>query len=222
MQTSETIGALATALAIAQATIGGAVKDKINPAFKSKYADLSAVWEAWQAVGPAQGLGVVQMPGAMDAGRVSLTTILTHKSGEWISETLTIPVTKADAQGYGSALTYARRYALSALAGIAPEDDDGNAAVAKSAPRVVPNNTNPEPKDPGGAEDLTAKWSAWAKTEATKIGQGEFDRAALAAWDADNRKYFTRCENNAPGEFEILMTTIEMRHSALDALSAAA
>jgi hypothetical protein len=151
MQTSETIGALATALATAQATIGGAVKDKVNPAFKSKYADLSAVWEAWQAVGPAQGLGVVQMPGAMTEGRVSLTTLLTHKSGEWISETLTIPVTKADAQGYGSALTYARRYALSALAGIAPEDDDGNAAVRQPG---RPANEQAAPSRPIAADEL--------------------------------------------------------------------
>jgi len=99
---------------------------------------------------------------------------------------------------------------------------DKTQANVETAPREVPNNTNPSAGDPGGSDDLAKKWSAWAKAEAAKIGQGEFDRAALAAWDADNRKYFTRCENNSPGEFEILMTTIEMRHSALDALSAAA
>ena len=152
MQMSETIGALATALAAAQATIGGAVKDRVNPAFKSKYADLSSVWDAWQQVGPAQGLGVVQLPGEMVDGKVTLTTVLTHKSGEWMRETLSIPVTKQDAQGYGSALTYARRYGLSALVGIAPEDDDGNASV-KPGPRPVQNEA---PSPPISAEQLSA------------------------------------------------------------------
>ena len=99
---------------------------------------------------------------------------------------------------------------------------DKTQANVEPAPREVPNNTNPSAGDPGGSDDLAKKWSAWAKTEAAKIGQGEFDREAMATWDASNRKYFTRCENNAPGEFEILMTTVEMRLAALDALSAAA
>lgn len=134
MEQSESIAALAGALALAQLEIGGAVKGKSNPAFKSKYADLSSVWDAWQAVGPAQGLAVIQLPGAYVDGRVTMTTIIAHKSGEWLRETLSIPLSKQDAQGYGSALTYARRYALAAFVGIAPEDDDGNAAVAQSAP----------------------------------------------------------------------------------------
>ena len=127
---SPTIGALSTALATAQATIAGAAKDRVNPAFKSSYATLASVFDAWQAVGPAQGLSVTQLPGAIVEGKVTLTTILAHKSGEWMRETLSIPVTKQDAQGYGSALTYARRYALAAFVGVCPDDDDGNAAVA--------------------------------------------------------------------------------------------
>ena len=127
---SPTIGAIMSALAITQATIGGAVKGKVNPAFKSKYADLASVWEAWQEAGPPNDLAVTQWNGAVIDGRVEITTMLGHKSGEWIRETALIPVSKADAQGYVSAVTYGRRCALSALAGIAPEDDDGNAAVA--------------------------------------------------------------------------------------------
>lgn len=133
MERSETIGALASALALAQFEIGGAIKGNVNPAFKSKYADLASIWTAWQSVGPAQGLAIVQTPGAWASGAVSLTTTLVHKSGEYISEVLTIPLSKQDAQGYGSALTYARRYALAAFVGIAPEDDDANAAVQGSS-----------------------------------------------------------------------------------------
>jgi hypothetical protein len=128
MDMSETIGAIAGALAEAQATIGGAIKGKVNPAFKSKYADLASVWEAWQAVGPAQGLAVAQFAGPFVDGKVRVTSMLMHKSGEWMRETSDVPVSKVDAQGYVSATTYARRCALSALVGVCPEDDDGAAA----------------------------------------------------------------------------------------------
>jgi ERF superfamily protein len=128
MQKSDTITALAGALAAAQSEIEGAKKDSTNPHFRSKYADLGAVWDACRGPLTKHGLAVVQFPRS-ENGCVLVETILTHKSGEWMSETLALPVSKQDAQGYGSAMTYARRYSLMAVAGIAPEDDDGNAAV---------------------------------------------------------------------------------------------
>lgn len=160
MDMTDSIANLAAALATVQASIEGAEKDRSNPAFKSKYATLASVWEAWQAVGPKQGLSLVQLPGAMTDGKVTLTTMMLHKSGEWMRETLTIPVTKPDAQGYGSALTYARRYALAAFAGIAPEDDDGNGCVSRDPPK--PQSTEP----PQG-------WSAWALEFAAVIDRCE-------------------------------------------------
>jgi hypothetical protein len=140
VEMSETIADLATALAKAQATIGGAIKGKVNPAFKSKYADLASVWDAWQAVGPAHDLSIAQFPGPFVDGRVRVTTMLMHKSGQWLRETSDVPVSKVDAQGYVSATTYARRCALSAMVGIAPEDDDGNAAVAHRGASTGPVN----------------------------------------------------------------------------------
>jgi hypothetical protein len=128
MNRSETIKELATALSKAQAAMKGAAKDSENPHFRSKYADLSSVWEACREALTANGLSVVQAPRAIEAG-IEVETMLMHTSGEWISETLALPVQKADAQGFGSALTYCRRYGLSAMVGIAPEDDDGNAAA---------------------------------------------------------------------------------------------
>ncbi len=144
IETSETIADLAAAMAVAQTSIEGALKDSNNPHFKSKYADLSAVWSAWQKVGPANGLSVMQFPGECESGRMEMTTLLAHKSGQWIKAALSIPLSKVDAQGYGSATTYARRYALAAAVGIAPEDDDGNAA------------SNPK----GAANDAPAKREA--------------------------------------------------------------
>lgn len=132
MEMSESITELAVALAKAQAMIEGAEKGKTNPAFKSKYADLSSVWNACREALTTNGLSVVQAPGAMIENRMTLTTVLLHSSGQWMRETLSIPLTKADAQGYGSATTYARRYALAAFVGVSPEDDDGNAASVVS------------------------------------------------------------------------------------------
>lgn len=137
IETSAEIAALAEAMAKAQAKLEGAVKDSNNPHFKSKYADLASVWNAWKDCGPANGIAVMQFPGECADGRMQMTTLVTHSSGQWIRSTLSIPLGKVDAQGYGSATTYARRYALAAAVGIAPEDDDGNAA---SKPNGVAND----------------------------------------------------------------------------------
>lgn len=137
MEKSESIAAFAKSMAVVQAGIGGAVKGKSNPAFKSKYADLSAVWETWQEIGPANGFSVMQFPGAYDpdAKTMGMDQIVMHSSGEWVQSHLSIPLSKVDAQAYGSATTYARRYSLSAAVGICPEDDDGNAASQKGPSR---------------------------------------------------------------------------------------
>jgi hypothetical protein len=136
---SENIAALSASLAKAQGQIDGAVKGKENPHFKSKYADLSAVWEACREALTANGLAVIQSPGPIAEGRLEMTTMLVHSSGEWIRGALTIPLGKVDAQAYGSAVTYARRYALSAFVGVSPDDDDGVAATkAKPSPTRAP------------------------------------------------------------------------------------
>jgi len=130
MDKSETITELAKALAKAQGQIKPAIKDSENPHFRSKYADLSSVWDACRKPLTDNGLSVVQMPtDAPTPDSVALTTLLLHTSGEYISSTVSAPLTKKDAQAIGSALTYLRRYALSAIIGVvADDDDDGNAA----------------------------------------------------------------------------------------------
>lgn len=135
MNRSESINEIAAALAKAQAKIEGAVKGHINPAFRSKYADLGAVWDAIREPLTANGLAVMQQLTTDEAG-ISCTTLLTHASGQWIEfAPLTVPLAKRDGHGVGSAATYCRRYSLQAAVGIAPIDDDGNAAVA-SAPAI--------------------------------------------------------------------------------------
>ena len=130
MQTSEQINEIAAAIAKAQSQIAGATKDKTNPHYRSKYADLASVWEACRGALTQNGLGVVQMTRFSEKDEVIVVTRLLHSSGQWLQGELNLPVSKADAQGFGSALSYARRYALAAAVGVAPEDDDGNLAAA--------------------------------------------------------------------------------------------
>jgi hypothetical protein len=162
---SETITELAKALAKAQGQISPALKDSENPHFRSKYADLSSVWAACRKPLTDNGLSVVQMPvDAPTPGSVALTTLLLHTSGEYISSTVSAPLTKQDAQGIGSALTYLRRYALSAIIGVvADDDDDGNAAsrpqaTSYSAPRQQAEARPQAPQKP--AQQATAPQSA--------------------------------------------------------------
>jgi hypothetical protein len=135
---SESLKELGGAMCKAQASIKGALKDSSNPFFKSKYADLSSVVEAIRTPLSDNGLSYIQVShDAKDAACIE--TVILHSSGEWFScGPVSVPVSKADAQGFGSAMTYARRYSLSAAFGVAPEDDDGNEA-AKSPPKIAQN-----------------------------------------------------------------------------------
>jgi len=134
MQMSDTIAALATALAAAQGEIEDATKAGINPHFKSRYADLAAVRAVIRAPLAKHGLSIIQLPRAQN-GVVEVDTMLIHKSGEHISETLRMPVAQMNAHGIGSAITYARRYGLMSILCLAADDDDGNAAVAPMVTR---------------------------------------------------------------------------------------
>ena len=119
---------IATAMVKAQKEFGPALKSSTNPHFRSKYADLAACVEAVIDALNNNGIALIQKCHESDTG-VNVETLLLHESGESLScGVLHVPASKQDPQGYGSALTYARRYSLMAACGIAPEDDDGNAA----------------------------------------------------------------------------------------------
>lgn len=138
MNKSENIGELTKALVQVQAKLQPAVKDAKNPFFKSNYADINAVWASCRDLLTQNGLAVIQTTSPVE-NAVIVETILAHTSGEWIGGELLLPLTKADAQGVGSAITYGRRYGLAAIVGIvADEDDDGNAAArnGSAAPKT--------------------------------------------------------------------------------------
>jgi len=137
MKMSESITAIAPALVKAQALIEDAVKDSANPAFKSKYADLSAVLAVIREPMAMNDLCVLQSPARAEGG-VEVETLILHKSGEWISQNCFIPINKWDAHGTGSGITYGRRYGLMSIFCIGTEDDDGNTAVERpAAPKQI-------------------------------------------------------------------------------------
>lgn len=141
---SESIDKLAVALSKAQAAFSPVKKDADNPFFKSKYADLAGIWEAIRKPLADNGLAILQEPAGLN-GHIKLATTLVHSSGQYTRSILSMPVTKQDPQGYGSAVTYARRYALQSIVGIAAEeDDDGNAASVKPADRVPQRQQQPQ------------------------------------------------------------------------------
>jgi hypothetical protein len=144
---SESISELATALSLAQSEIRGAKKDVENPAFKqgqkvSKYADLSSVWEACREPLTRNGLSITQIPFETPEG-LMLVTMLMHKSGEWIKSTMAIKPLSTTPQAAGSAMTYARRYSLSAMVGVAPDDDDDGNAASQGKPYETRKTESP-------------------------------------------------------------------------------
>jgi hypothetical protein len=144
IRTSPEIGALAEAIAKAQAELENVDKTGSNPAFKAdgkaaKYVKLGAVLDAVRPIFAKHGIAVVQMPVNGEGSNVGIVTLLAHSGGQWIESRMYVAPMKFDAQGAGSAITYLRRYSLMAMAGVAPDDDDGNAAVARPEGTAAPS-----------------------------------------------------------------------------------
>lgn len=135
---STSFSELVTALAKAQGSMTGAVKDSENPFFKSKYADLAACWDACRKPLSENGLAIIQMP-SVSYDCVVVTTMLTHASGEWFRSRLQVKPKDFSPQAIGVAITYARRYSLAPMVGLAQVDDDGEGAQPRRGndPAVV-------------------------------------------------------------------------------------
>ena len=163
MNKSESIASLATAMAIAQGEIENADKNSTNPHFRSKYADLAEILNTVRPVLSKHGISVMQFP-SFSEGVARVETVIAHKSGEWMSETCSSPVQKADPQGVGSALTYLRRYSLAAVTGIAQEDDDGNEASKPRASTQSKPVAQEQPLQKATSKQLAAIMAAFDGT----------------------------------------------------------
>lgn len=179
IETSTETTKLDAALAKAQGEIEAASKDATNPAFKSRYADITAVWSACRPALAKHGISVTQWPVHAEDGRLHIITRLAH-GGEWIKSHFSIPVTKQDPQGYGSAITYAKRYTLAAALGVvADDDDDGNAASVRPSQRQEARPVEqPKPVE-SLADQIVRKFNEAETSEAFE----ELVQRAQARWD---------------------------------------
>jgi hypothetical protein len=204
------MSALYKAMSKAFAAIEGASKDSKNPHFKSNYADLSSVVQAIKPHLSANGLWFMQMNHDCDGG-VCIETIVCHEGGETLSfGKLFIPATKQDAQGFGSALTYARRYGLMTAFGVCPEDDDGNAA-SSAAPKVK--------QLAGPYKSKTALWSAIREFDHELHGCGDLNELEGLLYMPETKELIKQVKRDAsslwdgiggtlPPEFVPLESTI--------------
>jgi len=169
MTQSETINELAAALSKAQGEMQAAIKDKVNPFFKSSYADLGSVWDAARPVLSKYGLCIMQTTElAGDRNQVIMVTTLAHTSGQWMKSYLPLNPSKNDSQGMGAAITYLRRYSLSAIVGVVcDEDDDGETAVGRGKTQdeqKPPAQNNQPPAQPHGIIEKVDKTEIFALT----------------------------------------------------------
>jgi hypothetical protein len=195
MEMSEHVNELAAALAKAQGQIEGAVKDSANPFFKSKYADLQSVWAACRKPLSDNGLSVLQSP-STDGMRVSLETMLLHSSGQWVKGVVSVTAKEDSPQSVGSAITYLRRYALQSVAGVAPEDDDAEAAHGQQANgtsqarQPVPQTVSAPPKG----------YLDWL--DDIKAASDEGTDRLQAAWKQSQAEYRSYLTTTAPKVWE--------------------
>lgn len=205
----------------AQKAFGPALKSSTNPHFRTKYADLSACVEAVIDALNDNGIALIQHTHDCDSG-VSVETIFLHESGEMLSTgRLHVPAAKQDPQGYGSALTYARRYSLMAACGIAPEDDDANAATKKFVKPEPPKvEAKVETKIPPHIEGFDTGWQikvtvtpeANLEDWSEKVTQAAKTGLTFCANKTDvtdlfkvNRNIFDKLKQLDPGTYKLLM-----------------
>jgi len=195
MKTSDTIAELANALAKAQGAIDDASKTSANPFYKSKYADLAAVRFVIREPLAVNDLAIIQAPRVVEGG-AEVETMIVHKSGEFMSETLFMPAGKADPHGYASAITYARRIGLMSLLCLASYDDDGNTAVESvkaPAPKKIASKELIKDGEAAAKQGKVVLTSWWT-------GLSEEDRNSISIADRDRFKKLTMPVEGSDGE----------------------
>jgi ERF superfamily len=205
MKTSETISKIAVALLEAQKGITFATKDATNPHFKNRYADLPAVVDAVKPALNDSGIAFIQSASPSDDSKLHLTTRLMHSSGEWIEDTLVMPLAKQDAQGFGSAMTYARRYALAAITGLYQDDDDGNAGSGVESKQAYSKPAAAAPKGlpPAALKKHVDAINAATDMEALKIVYGTAYKAAHAVGDKVAEEVLAEAKDSRKIELEV-------------------
>jgi len=212
---------IASALVKAQKEFGPALKTSTNPHFRSKYADLAACVEAVIDALNNNGIYLMQMTHETPDGAMA-ETVFVHESGEMLSAgKLFFPASKHDAQGYASSLSYVRRYSLMAACGIAPEDDDGNAA-SKPAPKPVPKveaklEPKPEPKVEDKPVETNAGVADFAMSIFTTFLPGAKSEAELNTFWKDNKESVAKIKAHDESMYVELLAKFKARKDAINA-----
>jgi hypothetical protein len=179
---SDKIDKIAPALLKAQVAMKGAKKDKVNPHLKNAYADLASVFEACKEPLNNEGIVIIQTMGVKD-DRNALGTVLMHESGQWISANALLPAIDQKginaAQAMGSAISYMRRYQLSAMAGVLQEDDDGNAAGEKAEPPITCQELMSKITDAKAIPHLANLWKKYEQDMGRMTEQERKDLAVM-------------------------------------------
>lgn len=189
MLQSDNINELAGALVKVQAALQGAKKDSSNPFFNSKYADLESVWAACREELTKNGLAVIQGTAVDPTSGTCVVTTMVHTSGQWVRGMLPINAKANDPQGQGSAITYARRYALAGLVGVVQTDDDGESAMERGSYGKKPEaSTAPGPRTfnsaniPGATTTVISSPKAQAVAPVASEANGEaVDKKTIVA-----------------------------------------
>jgi hypothetical protein len=221
--TSDSTAKIDAALAKAQGEIEHAVKDKTNPHFRSKYADLTSVWGACRDALSKNGISVTQWPIHSTDGRLHIMTRLAH-AGEWMCAHFSLPVQKQDAHGYASGTTYAKRIALSAAVGVvADEDDDGNAATEGGPAKPTLRAVDPPQTSMAGRKNENEGIRAareWVNAEAIPAVKACKTAEALNVWVAENKKRMRDVKEIAPDEFAALNHRIGLKADSFNVVAA--
>ena len=205
----DSIKELSAAMAKAFPAIEGAIKGKANPAFRSKYADLTSVVDAIKPALADHGLWFRQVTHSVEGG-VCVETVIHHESGQSLPcGPLFVPATKHDAQGFGSALTYCRRYSLMTAFGVPAEDDDGNAA---SKPHGARQNGAQQPDAEADKHRAIREVAdACIATHAAAVSQMERENDASGFWELH------RAASRVMGEDRMILWDMLSKHSAVRA-----
>jgi hypothetical protein len=190
IRTSEALQEICSALAKAQGELENVEKTGKNPHYQSKYPTLSAVLDEVRPKFSRHGIGIIQFPFNGNDGEVGILTRLTHASGQWMEGALFVRPAKFDAQGVGSVISYLRRYTLMAMAGLAAEDDDGNAAIERpqtTRPAARPNGAVVPPGRPQLLQIAERRALEYGAAEFARwlAGLDQSDQAALSRHKGD-------------------------------------
>ena len=202
---------LAVAMAKAQAQVKTALKERTNGGFKNKYADLTSIWDACREALTKNGLSVIQRTD-FEGPTIWLETMLLHTSGEHVCSRYPLRPVKEDPQGFGSALTYARRYCLAAMVGVvADEDDDGNAASGR------PN----QPADNARQPDRSQAARAFVTESIKAIGALKTENA-IDDWYAENASKLARLKESYADEAKMIQGALVEQRKTVVKLQVAA